>query len=459
MSLNTFSRCAAITTVAFVVSLMSVANYAATVTVDFSQHVGSDLVKNKFGVYQTPFFFKTHPPQKFDMVPLLREAGVRDLRYEFAWGKPDAYAFDQIRGTADNPIVDFRPLDPFILQLMRAKVTPLFALTYDPLPLQTSTDWQSWKDRPKDLDCWTNIISSYTAHYSVDLHVPLVRYEVWNEPDLPGDGGKVFFNGSPQDYGRLYATTAPAVKAASTDRRYKSEVGGPAIAYDPDYITKSELLNQPIDFVSVHAYGNYDAQIRAVREALGAHKLPIFVTEYASFNEFGLDHPISRYPAAAAFFRDVKSLLEYTDVTKVYWAQWIDSPIGMLTDDLHRKALFNAYKIYQTMLPVSRVRTLVDPNSKVDAMASSDGVHSATVIWNNGKTDATNVTVNLAGLPLSPGTIYLYRIDSHHASWVDDKSTEQLHVDQQWRFSQQRSVWTGEIPAESVVFLTNTREH
>jgi hypothetical protein len=185
---------------------------AQTFTADFGRWSGPPLVKTKFGVYQTPFL----PPSSWKkMMPLLQEAGVQDFRYEMAWGKPDAQAFDQITGTAARPLINFVPLDPLVNGLKAVGVHPLFAMTYDPLPLKTGTAWRRWKDVPSDVDAWGRINGSYAAHYRVSLGLQAPAYEVWNEPDLPGDGGKVFFNGGPSDYARVYAAAQAGLRAGT----------------------------------------------------------------------------------------------------------------------------------------------------------------------------------------------------------------------------------------------------
>ena len=61
--------------------------------------------------------------------------------------------------------------------------------------------------------------------------------------------------------------------------------------------------------------------------------------------------PISRAEGAARFFDDVAGLLRFPDAPKVYWAQWADDSLGLLTNDLHRKALFNAFKSTRRSCP------------------------------------------------------------------------------------------------------------
>ncbi len=421
---------------------------------DFAKWAGPPLVKTKFGVYETPFLKKADLAKAAALLP---EAGVRDLRYEMGWGKPDTYAFDQISGTAAAPTIDlkidFTPLDPFVRELGKQGVLPLFAMTYDPVPLKSGTEWQRWKDMPSNLAAWQDIQRRYAAHYrdAVGLSGPL--YEMWNEPDIPGDGGKMFFNGSAADYAALYGVGAAGIRAGDPD----AEAGGPAAAYDLGYAKPllSPTLPAP-DFLSIHAYDNYAGQLAGLRGLVTDRPgVPLLLTEYASFTSYGPREPVSRYPAAARFFRDVKGMLALTDVPKVYWAQWVDDSIGMLTRDFHRKALFNAYKVYQTLLPVDRNTVRPDGAGGLDLMAASDAHTAGVVLWNNAQT-AQTATVYLDHLPFGHGTLRLSRIDAAHASCGDDPAQENLTINGDWPVTGPSAVWTGTVPAESVVFLRAT---
>ena len=420
---------------------------AQTFTADFGRWSGPPLVKTKFGAYQTPFL----PPATWrKMLPLLQEAGVQDFRYEMAWGKPDAQAFDQITGTAARPVINFVPVDVLAGGLKALGIHPLFVMTYDPLPLKTGSEWPRWKDAPSDFAAWGRINGSYAAHYKTALGLRGPSYEIWNEPDLPGDGGKVFFNGSPADYARVYDAAQAGLRPADPD----ALVGGPGIAYDTSYV--AAVLTYPMDFVSVHAYANYVAQVRAVRPLLLARPdLPVFLTEYASFKEFGLHAPISRAEGAVRFFEDAKGLLTFPDVPKVYWAQWADDALGMLTNDLHRKAIFNALKVYQTFLPVDRNPVSPETSGGVSAMASSDDHTAAVVLWNVSAAPAA-VTVRLDGLPLQVGGLIVARIDGAHASFIDDPATEGLTAEVPRPITSRAAVWSGTLPAHGVVLLRAT---
>ena len=419
---------------------------AQTFEVDFSKVGGPPLVKTKFGVYQTPLVTL---PRLVDSIPLLREINVADFRYEMGWGKPDVLAHDQISGQAAQLTYDFSTVDALLHSLKSVGARPLLALGYNPNPLKTRTGWPAWKDMPSDMAAWQSINRAYAAR--LKRAAPGLAYEVWNEPDMPDPGGKMFFTGSPQDYGILYRHTERGIRESDGE----APVGGPAIAYDQRYL--APILSQPMDFASIHAYDNYAAQIKSLRGALGNRpKLPIYLTEYASYTEFPPNGPQSRSGAAMRFFRDVRGLLAMTDVPKVYWAQWLDagqSPgMGLLTWDGRRKAIFNAFKVYG-MMPIDRAQVTPDGADGINLLASRDGQSAGVVLWNEGDAERT-VTLNLRGALFGSAVMEEYRIDKDHASVLDNPASEHLRPLQARRFQNARQLsWTGRVPAQSVVFV------
>ena len=231
-------------------------------------------------------------------------------------------------------------------------------------------------------------------------------------------------------------------------------IGGPGLAYDTAYA--SAALASPMDFVSFHAYANAPDQIRAVRPLVASRPgTPLYLTEYASYKDFGLQAPNSRADAAVRFFADAQTLLSFPDVTRVYWAQWADDSLGILTASLHRKALFSALKVYQTLLPVDRSPVTPESASGVSAMASSGGQVGAIVLWNQGEPSRL-VTVRLTHLPTQAGTLSVSRVDPTHASFVDDPTSEALTVQEKRAFQGGAAVWSGPIPPHGVVLLRAT---
>ncbi|MGN0521427.1 MAG: hypothetical protein ACI4IQ_02185 [Eubacterium sp.] len=104
---------------------------------------------------------------------------------------------------------------------------------------------------PKDMEEWQDFIREF-ARFLINRYgaeeVQDWYFEVWNEPDL-----SCFFKGSMQDYYRLYAATAKALK--SVDPRLK--VGGPATtksSHLTEFLNFCKNENAPVDFVTTHQY-------------------------------------------------------------------------------------------------------------------------------------------------------------------------------------------------------------
>ena len=426
--------------------VLTAAAHAQTFDVDFARpSLEPPLVKTKFGVYQTPLVTL---PRLLDSLPLLREIGVQDMRYEMGWGKPDVLAFDQIGGTPDNLTYDFSMVDAWVGGLHKIGVRPLLAMTYDPTPLQTRTQWARWKDMPSNLESWGEINRAYAAH----LRNTDAAYEIWNEPDMPEPGGKMFFSGNASDYERLYDFAARGLKTGDGD----ALVGGPAVAYDTGFLTPLLQRQLPLDFASIHAYDNAPTHVGFLRGALrNRPDVPIWLTEYASFTDLPANGPQSRHAGAMRFFRDAKTMLKLTDLTRVYWAQWLDAGntpgMGLVTFDGHRKAIFNAFKIYN-MMPVDRNFVGAQNPGALDAMASSDAHRAGVVIWNTGDQTQT-ATVNWRGLGFETGTTQLFRVDAQHASYIDNPASETLAPLETVALAQGDGLWQGEVPAHSVVYL------
>jgi Glycosyl hydrolases family 39 len=419
-----------------------------TFTADASRWSGAPLVKDKFGVYQTPLRgLKTI----LKSTPYLSEAQVRDIRYEMGIGKPDALAWDQITGTKTDLRYDFGTFDALVNSWKSENVQPLIAVTYCPLPLQPADGSEAWKYPPESMSAWKEINKAYAAHLRNDLHVKGSWFEEWNEPDLSISGKKTFFIGSPEQYRQVFEYGASGIHDGDPAAR----AGGPAVAYNLAYLSKSGILANPdLNFVSIHAYANYSAQLNRLRsEVIDRAELPLLLTEYASYSTFGLNTPISRHDAAATFFADVNGLLQFQDVPKVYWAQWVDDSLGMLTNGLHRKAIYNAYLLYQTMLPADRVKVTQASRKETGAMAGADEHSAAIVVWNNGN-DAVNANVRITNLPFQFGSVRQWFIDKDHASYLD-QAPELLTPggDRHEPLRSGTAQWRGLLLPHSVVFV------
>jgi xylan 1,4-beta-xylosidase len=104
---------------------------------------------------------------------------------------------------------------------------------------------------PRDYAEWGLLVSEFTKHLISRYGLEEVKtwyFEVWNEPNLPG-----FWDGTQEEYWKLYETSARAIKAIDPAFR----VGGPASSkgfWIADIIRFCSENNVPIDFVSTHLY-------------------------------------------------------------------------------------------------------------------------------------------------------------------------------------------------------------
>lgn len=105
---------------------------------------------------------------------------------------------------------------------------------------------------PADYDAWRAYIQAFVRflikRYGAD-EVRTWPFEVWNEPDLP----YVFWNGTRDEYFRLYAETARAIKAVDAQIR----VGGPATSgskWVGSFLAYCCQNDVPVDFITTHQY-------------------------------------------------------------------------------------------------------------------------------------------------------------------------------------------------------------
>ncbi len=118
------------------------------------------------------------------------------------------------------------------------------------------------------------------------------------------------------------------------------------------------------------------------------------------YNSFTIDYPrggLQDSPLlAAAFAADLDTLLADPSLTRVSWAQFLDSGndnySGMIGIDGEVKPLYRAYEFYQSM-PVDRREVRVEGPEGVGALASADEGSAAVLVWNRSITD---VTVSIA---------------------------------------------------------------
>ena len=143
------------------------------------------------------------------------------------WGSTNAYTED----AAGRPVYDWKILDRIFDAYKEARVKPLVEIGFMPEALSTKPqpyrhDWPKgkltagWAYPPKDYGKWAELVYQWVRH-AIERYgraeVASWYWEVWNEPDIG------YWQGTPEEYYKLYDYAADAVKRALPGAR----VGGP----------------------------------------------------------------------------------------------------------------------------------------------------------------------------------------------------------------------------------------
>ena len=437
----------------------------STVAADFSTWTEFPLVK-KIGLYQTPLTLKSWLERD---LPTLAELEARSMRYEMAWGKDDVYGQPAVGGTPQAPTANYADIDWLFDNVKPHCPQLIISQGYSP----TIINGGNFMNPPTDYDAWAAINAQAARHWA-EKGYKNHYIEVWNEPDLTD----VFFTGSLNDYIKMYETAAPAIHNADPDVK----VGGPAGAsanWHQTLVQKAKAAGWPLDFLSGHAYGDPTTQLNTMRtmmNASGNREGEILLTEYAPYStgaNTALNGPVEKAEAAMTFFNAIPTLLEYGDLTHVNWAQYIDAAnlstgrtfragegdkMGLINGNTgHRKALFNAFKLYG-MMPIDRVAATTT-GEPIHVMASKGDDAVALVVWNTSTLDRT-LQLDLSGIPFDNAHMETYRIDAAHNSYYETRNDELVpELDEEvtvtdGTFSQQAA-----IAAQGVYFIRLTATH
>lgn len=143
--------------------------------------------------------------------------------------------------------------------------------------LGETIEWGSKKYRalvPDDMEKWSRICEHVIAHYNEGwadgFHYGIKYWEIWNEPENPGNRfGSSMFNGSKEDYFRLYETSAKHLKKCFPDiliggygscgfypitRETIYEGWDQFVPYFHDFLDMVKKTGTPFDFFSWHIY-------------------------------------------------------------------------------------------------------------------------------------------------------------------------------------------------------------
>jgi xylan 1,4-beta-xylosidase len=268
---------------------------------------GRKLIRELADLSATPPHIRTH----FLLATGSGEPGLK-------WGSTNAYTEDE----PGQPKYDWTIVDRILETYLEAGAKPFVEIGFMPQALSSKPDpyrrtwipgeknenyFAGWTYPPKDYSKWGELVYQWVKH-AVEKYgkseVGGWQWEVWNEPNI------AYWQGTPEEYDKLYDYTADAVKRALP----AAKVGGPgstsprspqAAAFLRQFLEhcssgKNNLTSKrgaPLDFITFHAKGQptvveqhvrmgISQEIRDVSDGFQIVKsfsefreLPIFLTE------------------------------------------------------------------------------------------------------------------------------------------------------------------------------------
>lgn len=192
------------------------------------------------------------------------------------WGSTNAYTED----ATGKPRYDWTIVDRIFDTLLERRMKPLVEIGFMPEALSVKPqpyrhDWDigktynsiytGWAHPPRDYAKWSELIFQWVRH-SVEKYgraeVESWWWELWNEPDIG------YWQGTPEEYFKLYDYTADAVKRALPT----AKIGGPHVTGPLGERTQKFLRDflehclrgknaatgktgTPLDYIGFHAKG------------------------------------------------------------------------------------------------------------------------------------------------------------------------------------------------------------
>jgi len=187
-------------------------------------------------------------------------------------------------------------IDVLVTDILATGAKPFFSLSYTPAALNDGNIIEP----PSNYGEYQLVIQRTVEHFSKELAIEHVIYEVWNEPDLFG-GWKVYGN---KNYLSLYAAAARGAQAAALRGALPFKIGGPATTalyknWVDSLLTFATEQGLRLDFISWHRYDRelsvYEKDFANVSEWIGAFpqyaELELYITEWGHDpkNDVGYD--------------------------------------------------------------------------------------------------------------------------------------------------------------------------
>ena len=397
-----------------------------------------------------------------------------DGKAALKWGSTNAYTED----SNGRPVYDWTIVDRIFDTLLERKMKPLVeigfmpkALSVKPEPYQHQFEpgkqygsiFTGWAYPPKDYAKWGELVYQWVRH-CVEKYgraeVETWLWEVWNEPNIG------YWQGTPEEYHKLYDYSADAVKRALPTAR----IGGPhstgprserAAQFLRDFLTHAVRgknyatgsVGAPLDYIGFHAKGaprvvdgsvvmGSEAQLGDLAKGFEVvasfpelKNKPIIIGE--SDPEGCAACPERAYPQngyrngtlyasyTAAIFPhhlDLASRAGVNLMGAVTWAfEFEDQPYfdgfrDLATNGIDKPVL-NVFRMFGLM---SGDRVAAETKAGVYSYASRDARSAAVLLTNYHDSEkagpAANLDLEITGLPAGRLLLEHFRIDQAHSN-------------------------------------------
>lgn len=299
------------------------------------------------------------PARALRALELAGAAGVRWVRISMAWSwiEPNPGRFTW---TAHDALVDGARSQGMEV-LGNLGFTAVWNSTAPP-EVTRAVDRERYP--PRDYAAWGRYVYETATHFKGRVRF----WQVWNEPDLGGNGPFGFWRGSEPEFARLLAVAYESVKRA--DPEAQVVLGGLSLGGSPGVLNTDFLPGilhdgtypaaRSFDVLDFHHYGpaaeakrRYD-YVQAELAKAGAAGKPVWVTEVGSpSNETGREPPEYAGPEGQArYLREMVPYLLGLGVERVFWFTLFDTPVsgpqfdrhGLLDEALAPKPAYDAYR-------------------------------------------------------------------------------------------------------------------
>ncbi len=191
-------------------------------------------------------------------------------------------------------VFNWAELDKTVNNILDTGALPFFSLSYMPPVITKNGDILAV---PENWSEWSTVVRKTIEHFSGELGLENIYYEVWNEPDL---FGKWILRGK-KDYRTLYSYAVTGANQARGVKPFK--IGGPATTglyknWVDTFLTYALKNRLRLDFFSWHRYdlnlNRYAEDVKSVDRWIEAHpyfsRLEKIVTEMGPTSEMGKEN-------------------------------------------------------------------------------------------------------------------------------------------------------------------------